>query len=108
MTHNKAECHPQHCTVTLPLFGCGPDLLDNCIDHIPRSTFAIEGELGALRAREAWGESRPTEWADVARVARESGAAVYLGMIFGFIVERDAYIHNAEATHILRGALFPR
>ena len=83
-------------------------MLDNCIDHIPRSTFAIEGELGALRAREAWGESRPTEWADVARVARESGAAVYVGMIFGFIVERDAYIHNAEATHILRGALFPR
>ena len=41
-----------------------------------------------LRARNAWDESNPREWDDVAREARIKGTEVHFGMIFGFVVEK--------------------
>jgi hypothetical protein len=54
----------------------------------PAATKAIQQVWDRLRARNAWDESNPREWDDVAREARIKGTEVHFGMIFGFVVEK--------------------
>ena len=50
---------------------------------------ATQQDWDRLMARKSWGEDHPRAWSDVAGDARECGQDVHLGMIFGFVVEKN-------------------
>jgi hypothetical protein len=69
----------------------------------PAATKAIQQEWDRLRARNAWDESNPREWDDVAREARVKGTEVYFGMIFGFVVEKNTDLPDGDPRRKFKG-----
>ena len=51
---------------------------------------AAQQQWDRLRSRTAWGEGHPREWEDVAREARDTKQEVHFGMVFGFVVAKNA------------------
>jgi hypothetical protein len=64
---------------------------------------AIQQEWDRLRARKSWGEEHPREWSDVAREAREFGHEVHVGVIFGFVVEKNTDWPKGDPRRKLKG-----
>ena len=56
-----------------------------------------------MRSRKAWDESNPREWSDVAREARQGGNEVHVGMIFGFVVEKNSDLPVGDARRKFKG-----
>ena len=64
---------------------------------------AIQQEWGRLRSREAWGETSPREWGDVAKEARQTKKEVHFGMVVGFVVEKNTDLLAGDARRKLKG-----
>ena len=62
----------------------------------PRANKATQQEWDRLRARRSWDEDHPREWADVAREARDTGEEVHVGMICGFVVEKNTDLPSGD------------
>jgi hypothetical protein len=73
------------------------------IEEKPKATQAMQSEWDRLRSRKAWDESNPREWSDVAREARQGGHEVRVGMIFGFVVEKNSDLPAGDARRTFTG-----
>ena len=56
-----------------------------------------------MRNRNAWGEVDTIHWAHVARGARESGAEVHNGMIFGSVVDKNSDLSKDDKRRMFNG-----
>ena len=74
---------------------CRPVARKEVCDN-PKAKAAIQLEWDRLRARGAWGEDHPREWADVAQEARTFGAEVHYVMIFGLVVEKNTDLPDGD------------
>jgi len=63
----------------------------------------VQSDWDRLRSRKAWGESKPREWADVAREARQGRCEVHVGMIFGFVVEKNSNLFDGDERRKFKG-----
>ena len=55
----------------------------------PAATASINKEWKRFRDRKAWDETSVREWSDVAADARRANEEVTMGMVFGFVVEKN-------------------
>ena len=63
----------------------------------------MQQEWGRLRPREAWGESNPREWKEVAKEASETKAEVHCGMVFGCVVEKNTELPAGGRRRTCKG-----
>ena len=56
-----------------------------------------------LRSRKAWSESQPREWEDVAREARLANEEVHVGIVFGFVVEKNTDLLVGDPRRKFKG-----
>ena len=66
---------------------------------------AIQQEWGRLRSRKAWDESNPREWEDVAKEARGTKEEVHVGMVFGFVVDKNTDFSAADPRRKFKGSV---
>ena len=69
----------------------------------PKAKQTMQSEWDRLRSRKAWDESKPREWADVAREARQGRYEVHVGMIFGFVVEENSDLPDGDERRKFKG-----
>ena len=84
---------------TDPLYGCvvRPSSKRE-VDVTPKAKAAIDDGRRRLRARKAWDDHRPREWADIAREPRHTTSTLHMGMRFGFVVEKIMTFSRAGAS----------
>ena len=64
---------------------------------------AIQQEWDRLRAKGAWGDEYPREWADVAHEARISGEDAHYDIIFGFAMEKNTDLPVGDSRRKFKG-----
>ena len=63
----------------------------------------MQQEWGRQRSRKAWGESNPREWEDVAKEARATKEEVHVGVVFGFVVEKNTDLPAGDPRRKFKG-----
>ena len=69
----------------------------------PAALESIEKEWRRLRDRKAWDQGTVREWADVAGDARRASQEVHMGMLFGFVVEKNPDLPKGDPRRKFRG-----
>ena len=98
MTVTQVDQHRDKIGFPLSPFVCACRPVDRKeIEETPKAKMAMQQEWDRLRSRNAWDETNPREWSDVAREARQSGTEVRVGMIFGLVVEKNSDLPAGDA-----------
>ena len=69
----------------------------------PAAEKATQQEWDRFRAGKAWDEENPREWDEVAKEARQRKIEVHVGMIFGFVVEKNTDLPEGDPRRKIKG-----
>ena len=69
----------------------------------PAALASIDKEWRRLRDRKAWDQGTVREWADVAGEARRANQDVHIGMLFGFVVEKNPDLPVGDPRRKFKG-----
>ena len=73
------------------------------VNSTPAAKASIDKEWDRLRRRMAWDQSTVREWSDVAAEARREGDEVHMGMLFGFVVEKNPDLPEGDSRRKFKG-----
>ena len=69
----------------------------------PAAAASINKEWKRLRDRKAWDETTVREWSDVAAEARRANEEVHMGMLVGFVVEKNPDLPVGDLRRKFKG-----